>query len=587
MTADRLIAGRYRLTDPIGSGAMGVVWRATDVRLRRTVAVKQVVVAPGLAKEVALEAKVRAMREGRIAARLHHPHAIAVFDVADEDGQPWLVMEYMDAPSLATRLSGRQTLSATEAARIGAQAASALAAAHDVGIVHRDVKPANLLVSDDGTVKITDFGISRAVGDVTVTASGFMAGTPAYLAPEVARGEASASASDVFALGSTLYAAVTGAPPFGEGENPFAVLHAVAHGEVREPENAGPLGQVLMRMLSGSPEERPSMHEARQMLEDAAAGRAVTTPPATAVPAPSSAAGPALPGATATPVPPESNAPAPHAETKALSAPGAAAVPSTAGSSAAGPPSALAKTAGFGAGGGPTGDQGREPAGSGRPPPPVPDPTTPDPRVPRANSPGSPFGPRVRGYAAVRWGRPVVALAVVAVAAVAVAVGLLAVNSGDKPGVSASGPASTGSSGARDDAVPGDEPEPKPSRSQTTAASSTAPPPTHTMVERGPLTADKVEHVVRQYYGLLPGDISAAWSHLSPSYQAVTGGYDQYAQFWSDIGAITVNQVTPQGADVAVANLTYTLTDGSHTSENRWVRVGDNGRRLVIDDSGV
>jgi serine/threonine protein kinase len=154
MTADRLIAGRYRLTDPIGTGAMGVVWRATDVRLQRAVAVKQVLLGPGLSGSAALEAKRRAMREGRIAARLHHPNAITVFDVAEEDGQPWLVMEYMDAPSLATKLAGNRTLPPIEVAEIGAQAASALAAAHDAGIMHRDVKPANLLVADDGTVKI-------------------------------------------------------------------------------------------------------------------------------------------------------------------------------------------------------------------------------------------------------------------------------------------------------------------------------------------------------------------------------------------------------------------------------------------------
>lgn len=189
---------------------------------------------------------------------------------------------------------------------------------------------------------------------------------------------------------------------------------------------------------------------------------------------------------------------------------------------------------------------------------------------------------------AKRWGRPVAAFAVVIFAAIAVVIGVVAVNTGDNPDVSASGPASTGVSGAGDEAEPGsDEPEPKPSRSQTTTASNVAPPPTHTMVERGQLTAAKVEHVVRQYYGLLPSDIPAAWSRLSPSYQAVTGGYDQYAQFWSGIGAITVNQLTPQGMDAAVANLTYTLTNGSHTSENRWVRVADNGGRLVIADSGV
>ena len=274
MTADRLIAGRYRLSDPIGAGAMGVVWRATDVRLRRTVAVKQLILAPGLSKTSALEAKLRAMREGRIAARLHHPHAITVFDVAEEDGQPWLVMEYMDAPSLAAKLSGKRTLAPIEVAKIGAQAAAALAAAHDAGIMHRDVKPANLLVGDDGTVKITDFGISRAVGDVTVTATGFLAGTPAYLAPEVARGEDPEPASDVFALGSTLYAAVHGTPPFGEGDNPLAVLHAVARGTIELPEGAGTLGPVLMRLLSPTITARPTMREAQQELEAVVQGRA-------------------------------------------------------------------------------------------------------------------------------------------------------------------------------------------------------------------------------------------------------------------------------------------------------------------------
>ncbi|MGW0634619.1 serine/threonine-protein kinase [Nocardia salmonicida] len=278
MTSDRLIAGRYRLTDPIGTGAMGVVWRATDVRLRRTVAVKQVLLAPGLTGTQALEGKLRAMREGRIAARLHHPNAITVFDVAEEDGQPWLVMEYMNAPSLAAKLAGGVTLPPIEVAGIGAQAAAALSAAHDAGIMHRDVKPANLLVGDDGTVKLTDFGISHATGDVTVTATGFLAGTPAYLAPEIARGDSPKPAADVFALGSTLYAASEGAPPFGEGDNPLAVLHAVARGVVPAPKNAGPLAPVLMWLLTASADDRPTMAQARVALEDVAAGRVPALP---------------------------------------------------------------------------------------------------------------------------------------------------------------------------------------------------------------------------------------------------------------------------------------------------------------------
>uniref|UniRef100_UPI002456D5EA serine/threonine-protein kinase n=1 Tax=Nocardia wallacei TaxID=480035 RepID=UPI002456D5EA len=280
MTSDRLIAGRYRLGDPIGTGAMGVVWRATDVRLRRTVAVKQLLLAPGLTRSQALEAKLRAMREGRIAARLHHQNAVTVFDVAEEDGQPWLVMEFVDAQSLATVMREQGPLDPQRVARIGAKVAAALAVAHDAGIVHRDVKPANILVAENGTVKITDFGISRAVGDVTVTSTGFLAGTPAYLSPEVARGEDPEPASDVFALGSTLYAAVEGTPPFGEGENPLAVLHSVARAQVPPPRRAAALGPVLMELLAADAGNRPTMREAQTALAAVADGRAAPPPKA-------------------------------------------------------------------------------------------------------------------------------------------------------------------------------------------------------------------------------------------------------------------------------------------------------------------
>lgn len=283
MSSDRLIAGRYRLTDPIGTGAMGVVWRATDVRLRRTVAVKQLLLGPGLTRSAAIEAKMRAMREGRIAARLHHPNAVTVFDVAEEDGQPWLVMEYVNAVSLAALMREKGRLEPAEVARIGAKVAAALAAAHKAGIVHRDVKPANILVADDGTVKITDFGISRATGDVTVTSTGFLAGTPAYLSPEVARGENPEPASDVFALGSTLYAAVEGAPPFGEGDNPLAVLHSVARAQVPVAAHAAALWPVLIDLLAAEADDRPTMEQAAERLQAVADGRAVAPLHATKV----------------------------------------------------------------------------------------------------------------------------------------------------------------------------------------------------------------------------------------------------------------------------------------------------------------
>jgi eukaryotic-like serine/threonine-protein kinase len=274
----RLVAGRYRLVHRIGTGAMGVVWTAHDERLNRTVAVKRLLLQPGLPAEEQAEAVARCMREGRIAARLQHPNAISVFDVVDEDGAPCLIMEYLPSKSLAMVMAERGPLSPREVARIGAQSAAALAAAHAAGIVHRDVKPGNILLGDDGTVKITDFGISRAADDVTVTKTGMIAGTPAYLAPESATGQDPSPASDVFSLGSTLYAAVEGEPPFGLTENTLQLLHAVAAGRINPPQQSGPLTNVLIAMLAADPEQRPSTSRTRDLLHAVAMGETPDVP---------------------------------------------------------------------------------------------------------------------------------------------------------------------------------------------------------------------------------------------------------------------------------------------------------------------
>ena len=186
-----LIAGRYRLMNRIGSGGMGHVWLAWDERLNRAVAVKQLHSPVGLPEAEARVAHDRAMREARITARLHHPNAVPVFDVVDHEGQPCLVMQYLPSRSLQAVLTERGPLPAREVARIGSELAAALAAAHRADIVHRDVKPGNVLVADDGTARITDFGISHALGDASLTSTGMVTGTPAYLAPEVARGTSS------------------------------------------------------------------------------------------------------------------------------------------------------------------------------------------------------------------------------------------------------------------------------------------------------------------------------------------------------------------------------------------------------------
>ncbi|SUD48828.1 Serine/threonine-protein kinase pknB [Nocardia otitidiscaviarum] len=568
MTADRLIAGRYRLTDPIGTGAMGVVWRATDVRLRRTVAVKQLLLGPGLSRSQAIEARMRAMREGRIAARLHHVNAVTVFDVAEEDGQPWLVMEYVNAPSLAAVMREQGPLPPTQVARIGAKVAAALAAAHDAGIVHRDVKPANILVADDGTVKITDFGISRAVGDVTVTSTGFLAGTPAYLSPEVARGENPEPSSDVFALGSTLYAAVEGTPPFGEGENPLAVLHSVARARVPEARRAGPLGPVLMELLAAEADARPTMKQAHEALEAVAEGRGV---PAHAHPNPTKV----LPTAAA--VSPDA------AETTVL----------TNSHGVTGNSTDPTMHVDMGTPARHTGAGTSERPASG-----------PLPVVP--NSGAAQGTRRDRRRLALAGVGVVAALLLAAVIATTVNRGGGVENPPVATGTSEVAPpvAGTSSAAPTSPAVIGQADSQEPSRTAA-PTTTTAPPstttsanPTTTTVTTTPTTTPptttpappnpgNVSAFVRNYYGMLPGNVSGAWSMLSPSYQAVTGGYNSYAQFWGTIAEVRVGAVTPQGDNRAVVSITYVLKNGSTDSENRWIQVDNSGGRMLITASGL
>lgn len=276
------IAEHYRLVERIGSGGTGVVWRAVDERLQRSVAVKQIHIKPSLPEGERDVLRQRAIREARNAARFQHPNAIVVFDITEHNGDPCLVMEYLKSVSLAAELGQKGPLPLTEVARIGEQVASALIAAHKAGLVHRDVKPGNILLGEHGEVKITDFGISRATGDVTLTETGLICGTAAYLAPEVARGADPTPAADVFALGATLFHALEGEPPYGANANPLAVLYAAANGQVREPRNAGPATDFLLDLLNPEPLDRPTMPEARHALATFADADAV---PAGFVPA--------------------------------------------------------------------------------------------------------------------------------------------------------------------------------------------------------------------------------------------------------------------------------------------------------------
>ena len=245
---------------------MGVVWRAIDVRLERSVAVKQILPQPGVSEAERDNMRQRAMREAKNAARFQHPNAIVVFDIAEHGGDPCLVMEYLNGPSLSAILSQEGTLPLGRVARIGEQVASALVAAHRAGIVHRDVKPGNILIDETGTAKITDFGISRAAGDMALTQTGLIGGTPAYLAPELARGSDPVPSSDVFALGATLYQAIEGTTPYGNSNNQLALLYAAANGQINPPVQAGAATALLMSLLRSEPADRPSMAEVRERL---------------------------------------------------------------------------------------------------------------------------------------------------------------------------------------------------------------------------------------------------------------------------------------------------------------------------------
>ncbi|KQT89492.1 hypothetical protein ASG49_17265 [Marmoricola sp. Leaf446] len=257
-----LIGGRYRVEDVIGRGGMGTVWSARDETLHRVVAVKQVGRLPG----ESVTDSARALREARSSAGLNHPHVVTVFDVVEEAGHLWLVMELVPGRSLSQIIKQDGPLDPAVVADLGAQVADGLAALHAEGTVHRDVKPGNVLVRHDGVAKISDFGIARTAGDATLTHAGSMTGTPTYFSPSLARGGSPAPEDDVWALGATLYAAVEGRPPYAQQPNPIAVLHEIVSTPPAPPVRAGILAQALDGMLDRDPGSRWPMDEAAHVL---------------------------------------------------------------------------------------------------------------------------------------------------------------------------------------------------------------------------------------------------------------------------------------------------------------------------------
>jgi serine/threonine protein kinase len=247
-----LLVGRYRLIKVLGQGTMGQVSMAQDEVLDRRVAIKSL---HTLSPDVGLVDRM--MREARLAARLSHPNAVGVYDLVVVDERPYLVMEYVPGESLAHLLERQPELPPGVVARIGSQVASALAAAHHLGIVHRDVKPANILLAPDGTVKLADFGIARADGNPELTQTGQVLGSIAYMPAEVARGELATPAADVWALGATMYRAVQGRLLF-DGDHTLVYLGQLLNQDIPRPTRAGPLTPTLNAMLDPDPARRPS-----------------------------------------------------------------------------------------------------------------------------------------------------------------------------------------------------------------------------------------------------------------------------------------------------------------------------------------
>jgi eukaryotic-like serine/threonine-protein kinase len=526
-----LIADRYRLLYRVGSGGMGVVWEALDERLERRVAVKQLRRQSDASTAEAELANKRAMREARLTARLQHPNAVPVFDAVEQDGQLWLIMQFVPSITLAAVLQEGGPLQPNEASQVGAQVASALAAAHAVGIVHRDVKPGNILITDDGTALISDFGIARALGDATLTTSGMVHGTPAYLAPEVARGNEANFASDVFSLGGTLYGAMEGTPPFGTDENSIALLHRVASGQFPPPQHCGPLTPLILEMLSPDPEARPSMRAVADNLARLAAR------------ARSSAAVEAL---------------TPTASEEAST--GAAVIPSLAETDSLTAPRPAADAA------------------------PVPDSLAQSPTRPRRN----------RGIAAAVAVIALVAVGIL-IAALLPDDRRAADPASVPTQSTTAAPASTkistpppqsptpkASSAQRRSVSPPANPQ---TRARTQAP---APSPTTAPTVRGTPTAAQLRRAITSYYALMPRNTDAAWPRMTASYQTNhAGGRQAYERFWDAVDRISVADVRGIRPRSAQATLTYYFKDGRVVRERTAYGLVNEGGRLKINSSTV
>ncbi|MFD8902643.1 serine/threonine-protein kinase [Streptomyces ardesiacus] len=290
-TPGMLVGGRYRLERVLGAGGFGRVWAARDETLQTEVAVKELLLEPHLPETERLDRLHRAGREARNAAKLRdHPHIVSVHDVVVVDGTPWIVMQLVSGGTLQDSLAGPGRLSVTEATRLAGALLRALGAAHEQGIIHRDVKPANVMLTDDHQILLTDFGIAVNGTETRLTRTGLVIGSLPYLSPERARGKEAGPASDLFSLGTTLYEAVEGTCPFHR-EDPLGSLHAVAYEEAPPMRRAGSLGPLIAALLAKNPADRPSVPRALELLETPSRKKKQEKPTARATPTQAASSG--------------------------------------------------------------------------------------------------------------------------------------------------------------------------------------------------------------------------------------------------------------------------------------------------------
>ena len=559
-----LVADRYRLVKLIGSGGMGVVWHAWDERLHRAVALKMLRTQPDLTDREREIATDRAMREARITAGLHHPHAVTVFDVVEYEGQPCIVMQLIESTPLSVLLREHGTLTPRETARIGAQVSSALAAAHTLRIVHRDVKPGNILITEDGSAMISDFGISHALGDTTITATGMVHGTPAYLAPEVARGKPSSFASDVFSLGSTLYAILEGAPPFGADNNALALLHRVARGDYPPPTHAGALAPLLRNMLANDPRRRPGMKSIASRLSTMHESTESSTPselptvPLAAATGNSAGVGDGI-GDGPSPAPEETVQAGRTAETERLGETSAAHTEQldegTTTLDTEGHDATRARTAPTERLGGPAASPSLAWLAQSPPTRPVAEAPPADPAQPR---------------------RPGVLIGLLLLVGVLIAAGAILFGAFRPDAVEAGGPAAGVAPTAAETPAaspPETESSPPAASPSPTAEETPAPAP-------APSPEQRVVDTLTGYYALMPGDLDTAWAMMTADYQENhVGGRGAYDAFWNEVAAVTISDVSASAPDQGLATLTYSFTDGSVVQEVTAYR--------MVDESGV